>query len=118
MIDEKKSLALIGKDCVRNAEEARTKFREVHGLISKEGKFQNSVKVAFFNMDCVNSSVGQIAGDINKSDKKKKQAETDKLEAEEDAIEAEDFKRDFGEKKLQYKMEGRTWEVPQNVQHD
>lgn len=114
MIDEKKSLALIGKVCVKDADDARQKFKEQHGLIGANGKFQNSVKVAFFNMGAVESAVGGIATDLKGKDQAKAQAEEDRLAAEEAAQDA----IDIGGKKLSYKISGPKWEAPETPAED
>jgi len=116
LIDAQKTLMLVGKEAVDNAEQAREEIAKQHGLIGENGRFQKSVKLAFFNSAAVRSSVGSLADNIKQKDEEKKKKEKEDQEAEEARKEAEQDAKDIGN--LSYYPSKRDWVVPDTIQPD
>mmetsp|Transcript_8425 Transcript_8425/g.24101 ORF Transcript_8425/g.24101 Transcript_8425/m.24101 type:complete len:354 (-) Transcript_8425:149-1210(-) len=116
LIDAKKSLALVGEKVVETAEEAREQIRLQHGIVGDDGKFQKSIKLAFFNMSAVHSSVGDIKANMDKNDAERAKKEAQEREAEEARLEAEQDAKDIGD--LSYYPSARDWVVPEALAED
>lgn len=116
LIDERKSLALIGDKVVNSGEEALEEIKKQHGLIGPDGKFQKSVKLAFFNMSAVQDSVGSIADNLKKNEAEKQRKEEEAQEAEQARLEAEQDAKDIGN--ASYYPTARDWVVPESIKED
>lgn len=117
LIDAGKSWAMVNDKAFTNLEEGVAELRQAHGLIAANGRFQRTVKLAFFNMKAVNCSVGDLAGKLKDQDEAKKKKEKDEAEAEEARLEAEEDAKDIGGT-LSYYPTARDWNVDQTAEND
>jgi len=117
MIDAGKSLALVNKEAVKSADAAMEEIKKATGLIAADGKFQKTVKLAFFNMDAVNGACGDLTTKLNKQDEEKKKKEKEEAEAEAARLEAEQDAKDIGGS-LSYYPSKRDWVEPDRAAAD
>eukprot|EP00445_Apocalathium_hangoei_P030409 CAMPEP_0203917712 /NCGR_PEP_ID=MMETSP0359-20131031/58298_1 /ASSEMBLY_ACC=CAM_ASM_000338 /TAXON_ID=268821 /ORGANISM="Scrippsiella Hangoei, Strain SHTV-5" /LENGTH=355 /DNA_ID=CAMNT_0050844665 /DNA_START=26 /DNA_END=1090 /DNA_ORIENTATION=- len=112
MIDAGKSWAMVNDKVISSLEEGKEELKLAHGLIAENGRFQKTVKLAFFNMGAVQSSVGDLATKLKTQEEDKKKREAEEEEAERDRLEAEQDAKDIGGN-LSYYPTSRDWKVPE-----
>jgi len=113
MIDAGKSWAMVNDKVIQSLEEGKQELKLAHGLIAENGRFQKTVKLAFFNMSAVQSSVGDLATKLKDQDEAKKKKEQEDAEAEASRLEAEQDAKDIGGS-LSYYPTARDWKEPES----
>eukprot|EP00930_Biecheleria_cincta_P059189 TRINITY_DN44943_c0_g1_i1.p1 TRINITY_DN44943_c0_g1~~TRINITY_DN44943_c0_g1_i1.p1 ORF type:complete len:360 (+),score=78.41 TRINITY_DN44943_c0_g1_i1:74-1153(+) len=112
VLDEGKSLALIGRTSVKNMKELKAEISAEHRLNERK-RYEPPVDLAFVNMAAVSGSCDQIKAQLDQKDKDKRDAEASE-ENEEPEIEEEE--PDPGE--VSYKLPDREWVVPETAAGD